>query len=144
MPDVLERLDLRDMNVAELLRHGCPAAEPLAGVRGRRQANVCGCLCRVVHEPVDVETDPRSLGVFCTSANGGHTKCPIWQFDKDRIAAGLRSLGDELALEEANALARADDLTGSPYGDTSFMDAVEADVALTQEAIDADREERGL
>lgn len=112
-----------------LLPTTCPAADPLASVRvasHRRGTEVPGVMCRVIHEPVDLDSDPQSAGQFCCHPDGGHRRCPIWEEEKAVIAAGFRSLGDQEVAEEHWHRTWRDDLTGSRYGDVSFLDALEA------------------
>jgi hypothetical protein len=108
---------------------------------------VPGVRCRIVHETFDAAEHGRTVGLACcqSAANVspepapgvsdaqrralrqkvGFERCPIWEHDKERIAAGEKSMGDALVAEEADARAYREDLTGSQFGDTSFMDEMD-------------------
>lgn len=113
----------------------CPAGEPLAAVRrsvrqgagAKVRAEVPGVLCRVVHEPMDLVSDPSSPGVFCCHPGAGYRRCPIWEYDKGLIAAGMHSMGDERAAAREDEQVLRDDLTGSRYGDVSWLDQLAAE-----------------
>jgi hypothetical protein len=102
----------------------CPAAGAIADVRAQEPANVPGVFCRVTHSVIDPITDPASLDGFCCNplgGCGGYTECPVWQFEKHLLWAKRKSFGDKREMEVATVRAWKDDLTGSEYGDTSFM-----------------------
>jgi hypothetical protein len=112
----------------------CPAAEALAAVRRSRRmegagkqvrAEVPGVLCRIVHEPLDPISDPRSPGAFCCNPHAGYRRCPIWQYDKTLIAHGFKSMGDESVMEDEVQATIREDMTGSRYGDMSWLDDME-------------------
>lgn len=131
VPELIERAESVTVHVGSdgQLPVVCPAASAITAVRQaskRRGTEVGGVLCRVVHEPIDLFTDPRSPALFCCNAEG-YRHCPMWEFDKSLIARGFKSMGDLAAMEEENEAAYREDLTGSRYGDVSFMDGLEAD-----------------
>jgi hypothetical protein len=121
----------------------CPAAMEVADVRGSRLPNTPGVRCRITHDTLSADTDPRALVRWCCNelgGDGGYNLCPVWQFDKERIERGQHSLGDEREAEAQNERTVRDDLTGSEYGDTSFMDAADAAAA---DALDWMHEKHG-
>lgn len=105
----------------------CPAAQPVAAVRQATSKighEVPGVVCRIVHEPMDLESDPMGVGTLCCHPEG-HRTCPILRYDHDLMAAGFKSFGDVRELEAGEERAYREVLTGSAYGDTSFMEAVD-------------------
>lgn len=103
--------------------------------RGQKvHAEVPGIQCRIVHEPLDLLSDPISPGLYCCNPDAGYRHCPIWQYDKELIEHGFKSMGDEAVMEDENDAAYREDLTGSRYGDVSFMDVLEGNV---QEAVES-------
>jgi hypothetical protein len=90
-------------------------------------AEVPGVLCRVVHEPLDLISDPQSPGTFCCDPDAGYRRCPIWEYDKTLIAHGMHSMGDERVAEREVEQVMRDDMTGSRFGDLSFIDQLVAD-----------------
>lgn len=59
----------------------CPAGGPIAETpRGS------GVRCTLTRSSVLAQDDPRALIAFCCSAVG-YRACPVWQAEKDRIAA---------------------------------------------------------
>lgn len=66
----------------------CPAGEPVG-----ETLEGSGCLCRLTASVIASATDPRSLGKFCTDADG-HKLCPVWQTEKKRIEEHARELAE--------------------------------------------------
>lgn len=46
-----------------------------------------GCYCAIEEGVVDGRTQTSSITAYCMSA-AGHTDCPTWRAEKDRVAAG--------------------------------------------------------
>lgn len=106
---------------------GCPAAEFIMSVRGAG-VEVPGVRCRIEHNTLSVRSDPRTVLRWCAQPSvaddtrNGYVQCPTWQYEKDRIALGMHSLGDEERLQQATDAQWREDLTGSPYGDLSIYE----------------------
>lgn len=108
---------------------GCPAA---AFVSAARPDVLPGVRCRIEHNTMSVGTDPRTILRWCAQPGvtddrrNGYVECPTWQYEKDRLALGLHSLGDEVRLEELAEHTWREDVTGTPYGDLSIYDETDA------------------
>lgn len=115
---------------------GCPAAEFIGQVRGEMAP---GVRCRIEHSTLSLVSDPRSILRWCSHGSvggdrrNGYVGCPTWQFEKDRLALGQHSLGDEGRLEQLAEATWREDATGSPQGDLSIWDEAAAAAANTVE-----------
>lgn len=115
---------------------GCPAAEFLTYTR---PDVLPGVRCRIEHNTMSVGTDPRTILRWCSQPSvasdqrNGYDSCPTWQFEKDRLALGLYSLGDEARLSELEEMTWREDVTGSPFGDLGIYDAASRAAARTIE-----------
>lgn len=74
----------------------------------------------------------------------GFEHCEIWRFDKDLIAAGSKSLGDETEFEAAEQRAYAEDLTGDAHGDVAAMETIDRAAVETAQQIREHRESGGF
>lgn len=64
----------------------CPAGVAI----GLGKGGSSGCHCRVEDSDILAAENPSSLMAYCLSAQG-HKRCPTWQAEKERIAAGRRT-----------------------------------------------------
>lgn len=116
----------------ELRGASCPAADLIGSLRGQRMANTPGVRCRVTHESLSMDSDQMTLRRWCCAT---YTECPVWRFEKDRLWANKHTFGDERELARADERQWREDLTGSEYGDTSFMTPIDEAVRENEESM---------